>query len=839
MITQRQRVVDEIYTTEEFYITSLQYCKEYFYTNMKSEKYKSVIKGSVVDEIFDHFDEVLEVNTRFYMALRTLKERDQLETQIGKTFNTYIPFFRVYFLYISHFDQTNQILSEFEKDSDFNEMLAEIQKQVPSQTNLDLRSYLIMPVQRLPRYQLLLADLLKNTEESHCDYANIKAAVEGIKSVTMEVNEKTKDIDRKAKVLKVKPLISGLHDLQLIEPDRALLLEGTLTKVCKKMNKPRYFYLFNDVLIYGIGDKKISVSEWFYLKNVVVENDERYENGFIIKSDVKSFTVICDSLEQKKLWFETIKACALEQKERCLEAGEKLDPTVRAVWTQDSEVKECPICKAPFNLVNRRHHCRFCGNCVCSDCSKHRLLNKKLDVKERVCDVCYKLANGDLDFLTNPNQKLRTSLPNDSSKKLKKKKPKKPSKSEARLSADVGVLQGNAETLESLFGRSTTACQDTAPKNIFFDLVGEDNDDSGWSGHTPHPSRVATSITPTASGGVSELSSDAFPQMFEFGTSAFCSDESLSSSGRSSEQRVPLNIVVHSDSSLKDGQTELERNNELVSNGLTLLMDKYNLTRSMSPSQQPVRHHRQKRRYSCCETESYNNTSMSTMPDLPKTTQGNSNRESPIFGQPEAEPPRTPTVFVPEHKELAPGKNQCVSAEITDPNTGKVNGICREGPTAFIPTTGTVQWSTQPITEKVQQPSSKAVETIHSTKQTTSTPNTGDVAHLVLMNLCASQTLAPSSNVIHPSEAEQQGVQRPVASRRTTIISQTPLVVPQTPITRTERHTLISAGVNNKSPVDNAPCESSVQHKRQLFEERIQREMDNAMRDYLLRNSKK
>ncbi|KAK9899666.1 hypothetical protein P389DRAFT_2535 [Cystobasidium minutum MCA 4210] len=34
-------------------------------------------------------------------------------------------------------------------------------------------------------------------------------------------------------------------------------------------------------------------------------------------------------------------------------------------WQNDSEVTNCPICGAPFNVVTRKHHCRLCGRVVC------------------------------------------------------------------------------------------------------------------------------------------------------------------------------------------------------------------------------------------------------------------------------------------------------------------------------------------------------------------------------------------------------------------------------------------------------------------------------------------
>ncbi|CAN0004684.1 unnamed protein product, partial [Discosporangium mesarthrocarpum] len=34
-------------------------------------------------------------------------------------------------------------------------------------------------------------------------------------------------------------------------------------------------------------------------------------------------------------------------------------------------------------VYRRRHHCRFCGRCVCDSCSGHRLRGN------RVCKPCY------------------------------------------------------------------------------------------------------------------------------------------------------------------------------------------------------------------------------------------------------------------------------------------------------------------------------------------------------------------------------------------------------------------------------------------------------------------
>jgi len=40
-----------------------------------------------------------------------------------------------------------------------------------------------------------------------------------------------------------------------------------------------------------------------------------------------------------------------------------------ADWTLDGVASSCELCKRAFWLLQRRHHCRNCGRCVCGACS--------------------------------------------------------------------------------------------------------------------------------------------------------------------------------------------------------------------------------------------------------------------------------------------------------------------------------------------------------------------------------------------------------------------------------------------------------------------------------------
>lgn len=57
-------------------------------------------------------------------------------------------------------------------------------------------------------------------------------------------------------------------------------------------------------------------------------------------------------------------------------------------WAKNSEQPECYNCARDFTLFNRYHHCRSCGNCICTSCSLFKPLPCYGYTKARVCKYC-------------------------------------------------------------------------------------------------------------------------------------------------------------------------------------------------------------------------------------------------------------------------------------------------------------------------------------------------------------------------------------------------------------------------------------------------------------------
>jgi len=71
-------------------------------------------------------------------------------------------------------------------------------------------------------------------------------------------------------------------------------------------------------------------------------------------------------------------------------------------WVSDAEVEYCTGCKRKFDLVNRRHHCRLCGQIFCEICSNWRISIPELDITQgRSCAPCHSYLNNHLPLLAN------------------------------------------------------------------------------------------------------------------------------------------------------------------------------------------------------------------------------------------------------------------------------------------------------------------------------------------------------------------------------------------------------------------------------------------------------
>ncbi|XP_029638243.1 pleckstrin homology domain-containing family F member 2 isoform X1 [Octopus sinensis] len=200
----------------------------------------------------------------------------------------------------------------------------------------------------------------------------------------------------------------GASGEKLTRPGRVLVGEGVLTKMCRKKPKPRQFFLFNDILVYGniiISKKRYNKQHIIPLDDVKledIEDDKNLRNGWKILSPMKSFIVYAATSSEKSEWMAHIRKCVSYLiKKRGIEQKPDLNCPV---WVPDSDASECMLCKkSVFSVINRRHHCRKCGIVVCNPCSSSKLLLPQQSSKpQRVCNNCYQACENNSSAATSP-----------------------------------------------------------------------------------------------------------------------------------------------------------------------------------------------------------------------------------------------------------------------------------------------------------------------------------------------------------------------------------------------------------------------------------------------------
>merc|ERR1712130_958935 len=119
-----------------------------------------------------------------------------------------------------------------------------------------LADFLIMPVQRVPRYLLLLRNVLASTSNNHPDIKNLTIATGRISDAASHINESIGEYENEKKIIALQQCLEGEFP-NLTEGSRKFIREGELTKVNRTGKQKEYmFFLFSDMVLYVESNPK-------------------------------------------------------------------------------------------------------------------------------------------------------------------------------------------------------------------------------------------------------------------------------------------------------------------------------------------------------------------------------------------------------------------------------------------------------------------------------------------------------------------------------------------------------------------------------------------------------
>lgn len=89
-------------------------------------------------------------------------------------------------------------------------------------------------------------------------------------------------------------------------------------------------------------------------------------------------------------------------------------------WIPDNQADNCIACKAKFDFIKRRHHCRRCGQIFCGKCTSNKVQFHRMGFVDpvRLCKPCSDVTKKEEEFFNNDLKLLLTGVPMRVSKTL-------------------------------------------------------------------------------------------------------------------------------------------------------------------------------------------------------------------------------------------------------------------------------------------------------------------------------------------------------------------------------------------------------------------------------------
>tara|TARA_B110000208_G_scaffold153095_1_gene185212 strand:+ start:144 stop:4763 length:4620 start_codon:yes stop_codon:yes gene_type:complete len=414
---KRGHVIREIVSTEKDYIGKIiQFLGTYVAALERQDTVfkRTFLQNADVALMLSNCKTIRGLSQQFVVDVEETAARP--EPLIGPVFERYAFLFRLYAQYASCYDAALDALRGLLRLEGLGEFLRDVPdgpitvrdgstaQQLEGDAQMYFADVLIRPAQRVPRYRLLLEELLKRTPATHPDHAGLTDSLQQVREAATHINETLRQRERRDELAELS--LQFTEGVDLVRKGRYFVKQGALDRVristsrglSNKKTLHYVFHLFNDMLTYSEVAKqgKLQLHRMIQLETCEVLRGVDDSGGapsstgvdttccFQVRSPEKSFVVIAEDAESCEEWVAAIEKLQAE-------SGWTRATDTAAIWKKDVDATACLLCGLEFGRLRRpRHHCRECGDVVCDACSPHRRWRSAISIKKavRVCNVC-------------------------------------------------------------------------------------------------------------------------------------------------------------------------------------------------------------------------------------------------------------------------------------------------------------------------------------------------------------------------------------------------------------------------------------------------------------------
>jgi len=288
-------VVNEILSTEKTYVSQLELMVTMFVDKADC--------GLTQDQILEVFANVKVIATCHRSFVGPLEECVKKWTETSTISDLFLNarWIKLYKHYINQYDSAAKRVKEWrETIKPFKKYLKETEW-TPALQCTNLESLLVTPIQRLPRYVLLLEEMAKCTPENHPDHGKIGEAIALIRELTDYVNQCKKESNHTDELRALEQKLVGLP-FELVASHRALVKEGPM-----KIDKDAmHMWLFSDIAFITKPPSRgrYKFKESINLNTAKIQQMEG--SSFKIVSTDGLVIATCANVEERMKWIQIL-----------------------------------------------------------------------------------------------------------------------------------------------------------------------------------------------------------------------------------------------------------------------------------------------------------------------------------------------------------------------------------------------------------------------------------------------------------------------------------------------------------------------------------------------------
>lgn len=235
----------EVLETEKNYVGFLRYVILNCLVPARGQK---ILNDMQIKQIFSNIESLVELHAIFWKELEMRLAGWTPATCLGDIFLRYVNAFHVYQEYINNFDQAQTVMAQLIKRNPQFSSLEDKMMEDQEFRKLTLGAYLIMPIQRIPRYVLLIDDLVRHTDQSHPDYDHLKLAAARFKTLSVQINNRKGEAELIQRAFEVDKQLALPDGKKLLKPNRRFLEEKEATLIGVTGTQAATCFFFNDCI---------------------------------------------------------------------------------------------------------------------------------------------------------------------------------------------------------------------------------------------------------------------------------------------------------------------------------------------------------------------------------------------------------------------------------------------------------------------------------------------------------------------------------------------------------------------------------------------------------------